>query len=574
MTSRTKLWALSAGALALSLALAGCGGGGSSSGPRIADPGTGGGGKTVVTTAVSLDDVTTTDAGYEAPAATGDTPLEIEAGMSATSGSVTFMCAADGDDCTVMVADDGAVTSTGGTVTAMNSEEFQTALNEAAEEKTEADTKAAGTKETAIRAEFAQAAADDAGLGGDGVTVVTDAATAAAGNYQLEIKRDRTGTTVTVTVHGATNDDDVVFEKDEDLTSSANPGQMHTRTHDADNDGNVVTEVAAVYTDIEAPKATPFAMVAGQALNGRDLDATEDADGDGTPDNDYTALNVVTGNVAQIKSSGFSSSGAGDLSYTFDNTGTEDTDEAFETTGTYNGAPGTYRCNGAAACTVTYDAKGAITAVTGDWVFTPDADATSDVPDADYLHYGFWLKRTADEDGVVTYNEVETFAGSSVAASTDVSTVQGTATYEGGAAGVYVHHVHSTGGGSIESSTSGHFTADASLTANFGGNRIPTADQNKLTGTIDNFLLSGGEENDWSVNLQGDIAAATGTVADGTAKGGVTGQDGSFNATFHGSVDADATTQVVPYPGSVVGEFNSFFSNGLVAGAFGARTED
>ena len=36
MTSQTKLWALSAGALALSLALAGCGGGGSSSGPAAA----------------------------------------------------------------------------------------------------------------------------------------------------------------------------------------------------------------------------------------------------------------------------------------------------------------------------------------------------------------------------------------------------------------------------------------------------------------------------------------------------------------------------------------------------------
>ena len=31
---------------------------------------------------------------------------------------------------------------------------------------------------------------------------------------------------------------------------------------------------------------------------------------------------------------------------------------------------------------------------------------------ADYLHYGFWLKRTTDADGMDTYNEVETFAGS------------------------------------------------------------------------------------------------------------------------------------------------------------------
>ena len=44
----------------------------------------------------------------------------------------------------------------------------------------------------------------------------------------------------------------------------------------------------------------------------------------------------------------------------------------------------------------------------------PMTGAKSDVADADYLHYGFWLMKTTDEDGVLTYNEVETFAGSSI----------------------------------------------------------------------------------------------------------------------------------------------------------------
>ena len=72
---------------------------------------------------------------------------------------------------------------------------------------------------------------------------------------------------------------------------------------------------------------------------------------------------------------------------------------------------GTYKCNGAgASCTVTVDsAKGVMTAITDGWIFTPDAGATSDVADADYLHYGFWLMRTT-KDGATTYNEVETFA--------------------------------------------------------------------------------------------------------------------------------------------------------------------
>ena len=37
--------------------------------------------------------------------------------------------------------------------------------------------------------------------------------------------------------------------------------------------------------------------------------------------------------------------------------------------------------------------------------------------DGDYLSYGFWLKKTAQDDGSDEYDEVETFARSSVAAS-------------------------------------------------------------------------------------------------------------------------------------------------------------
>ena len=71
---------------------------------------------------------------------------------------------------------------------------------------------------------------------------------------------------------------------------------------------------------------------------------------------------------------------------------------------------GTYRCNGGTDCTVTLDAKGAITAIDGSWIFTPAPRVTTDQPDYEYLSYGFWLKKTTDEDGVLTYNEVETFA--------------------------------------------------------------------------------------------------------------------------------------------------------------------
>ena len=161
MTSRTKLWALSAGALALSLALAGCGGGGSGGSPAATNTGDSGAPPLAAPAPmeVSLANVTTDGDGYMAPAATGDTPLEIEAGMSATSGSVTFECAA-GEDCTVMVADDGTVTSTGGMVTAMNSTAYAAVL------AIEAARVAALGKETALRNKVAAlqplAGADDA----------------------------------------------------------------------------------------------------------------------------------------------------------------------------------------------------------------------------------------------------------------------------------------------------------------------------------------------------------------------------------------------------------------------------
>ena len=94
---------------------------------------------------------------------------------------------------------------------------------------------------------------------------------------------------------------------------------------------------------------------------------------------------------------------------------------------------------------------------------------------------------------------------------------------------------------------------------------------NTITGTIDDFVLSGGEANIWEVTLnRGAITTSDGT-ASGTTTGG--GAAGSYSATFHGSVTA-GSDGVVPKPGSVVGEFDANFSNGSVAGAFGARETD
>ena len=425
-----------------------------------------------------------------------------------------------------------------------------------------AATKAADTKEKAIMAEAGQESA--AGLGGSGVTTT----------YTLDIKYGETS----ITVEGDTDAEDKKFES-MDLGGGTT---MHTRDMKMGDD--MVQEVVMVTTDIEAPKAVAFAKfeadadgMMSQVLNVM-ADDGQAAAGEGETND---ALVIDADNLSKVMSASFVASGStGTRMLAVDDTETDMVDEAeaAQVMGTFNGAMGNYRCTGATACEVTYDNKGMVTASTGGTlVFIPDEGATSDQPDYDYLHYGFWLKKTADKDGVVTYDEVQTFAGAmGHGNSEDVSNVEGIAKYEGGAAGVYVHKTFE-GDGTYDA-TSGHFSADASLTATFSGGGVPADDHNTLTGTINNFMLSGGEENDWSVTLESDstgFQASLGTPT-GTAKGGGD-EDGSFSATFHGSVagvdhDNDPTTDVViPHPSAVTGEFNSFFTNGSVAGAFGAN---
>ena len=423
-----------------------------------------------------------------------------------------------------------------------------------------ATTTAAGTKETAIATEAGQTT--DAGLGGTDAPVTTTGQV--EGEYNLAIKHGETS----ITVEGVTEDDNVQFMQAADLGKGRT---MHSRMMEADDDGNVVEEVVIVSTDIEAPKATAFAMVTGQTL-----DVTTNTMNDSPAvTNEALAVDENSADVrALVMSSAFTAGTAAELTFIEDDTTTDDMDEAFETAGTYNGAMGTYRCNGNADCTVTLDDEGMITGMSDGWIFTPDEGATSDVPDADYLHYGFWLKKTTDKDGVLTYNEVETFSGSSVDASVgnDLNDVEGSASYDGDATGVYVKSVTNPDG-TRASATSGHFTAAASLMVYFSGDDVAVNKQNTVTGTIDSFMLSGEEDNAWSVALKGERANGANMIT-GTANGG--GAEGMFAGTFHGPTpltpaEDDDNARVAP--GSVVGEFGANFSNGSVAGGFGARKQ-
>ncbi len=453
---------------------------------------------------------------------------EIAAGESADIGEVTFTCAAGGDACSVTVGTDGDATATGGMVTAATSAAYTTRM---------VATAAADTKQDAMAAEAAQAVDDGPG----GMVATTD--------HTIGIGHDGTGATVTIAP---------AFERAEVVLDGGR--SMHVRAMPADAEGNVVEEVIIVATDIEAPKEVPFSEVHMLTVNPNEA----------TPPVNQS-LQIDADSLAMMETDGFTATGGATITLeaaVADDPATMDVDEtvaAFQTDATFDGAPGTLTCGGSTNCTVTLDAMGDITAVTGGWIFTPDEDAMAVVADADYLHYGFWLKRTRNSDGAVTrYEEVETFADSSVDASGDVRMVEGTASYQGGAVGVYaIRNAYDSRTGELVDATSGHFKADASLKAYFGGDDVTVNMKNSVTGTIDNFALSGGEANDWSVALKGSITDdATGT-ASGTAAGG--GTERTFSATFHGPAAVDTP------PHSVVGEFNADFDNGAVAGAFGAR---
>ena len=394
----------------------------------------------------------------------------------------------------------------------------------------------------------------------------------------MDISRDRTATTIEI--------DSGAVEGDPEFALYKNLGKgrtMHTRKMEADADGDVVEEVIVVSTDIAAPRAVAFAKFeTADKMTPQELDVSTDTTNDVGGDT-FEALMVEDSAAvhALIKSDEFKPAQGTTVTHTFAwaqvETETTPAVEAFETAGTYNGSMGTYRCDGMEACMVTLDAKGAVTAIVGSWIFTPAPRVTTDQPDYEYLSYGFWLKKTTDEDGVLTYNEVETFAGSSLAMpSGSVSDVEGSATYNGGATGVYVKDVHNSDG-TLDTATAGHFTAAATLKVNFSGTSVAIDDQNTITGTINKFELSGGEENAWSAALKSDMFTPAAGTASGTANGG--GAEGAFTATFYGDTDvydhdgdgADGTAMINRQPGSVVGEFGANFSNGSVAGGFGAR---
>ena len=218
--------------------------------------------------------------------------------------------------------------------------------------------------------------------------------------------------------------------------------------------------------------------------------------------------------------------------------------------GNFNGVSGTFTCVG--DCSLESGLDGKLTSFGAEddpsWMFTADSHDTvvsGVLLDADYLDFGYWVQTSADG---TAYLVSAFFRGSSPWTGTMVDVT--TATYKGGAAGLYT-----TRGGDGAVTAAGRFTATAELTADFAAAMF------SIKGKINNFMDSGNLINDaWSVELRkADIT--DGAITDGKTTGG-----GMWNGQLYGR-----TQDVVPT--GVAGDFTAVFNNGDLIGAFGAEIQ-
>ena len=415
---------------------------------------------------------------------------------------------------------------------------------------------------------FGQYALDTAGTAYVAQTPFDDSTANAANAYSVSVTWADGAAMATVTDVGADGAVDGpaatdTTQDDEALMPGAAPhaidgwaGSTHTKD----------TEKVTVYSNIMAATPTAFAMV--HTLNA-------DAEGGGATGDAAVALAIVDANVGMLARHGITATGGGSATLVAgvaDNPATTDTDEtvvAFETAATFNGGSGMLKCAGATDCTATLNAAGEITAVTGTLIFTPAMGATVLVDDADHLHFGFWVKPPAEDGDAYS---IQTFVGGvdpyDTALDGTQTTLTGSATYTGKAAGVYAQKTtFNNETGALEGGHVGAFTADASLMAYFGTatstppqNDVATNDQNTIRGTVSNFM--DGEnmiDDSWTLELMRAKFGANGMTTGG----------GTWSHSFFGPhLAADGTTAVMP--SGVAGEFTGHFGNGHVAGAYGA----
>ena len=540
MTSRTKLWALSAGALAMSLALAGCGGGGSSSS--------------------SL----TTPGGNDAPPSVqepaqdeprGAAALFVAAQDARTAATTAAMMAADAvKDATKYSEMIGTAEVNGDSAMAVaNAQKVLDA--KAAADMAVMDAEAALMDAKDAKTEAEALPEDDASR--ESLIAALDAAIAEAEKQVMAAKAEADGMPLKDAVALITGADanDPMTPNDAGQTVAMAIGGALGPTSAADGGATRVTHSATSPTfptpdDDVVMMNDAMGMIWEDIVGSANVMEKRIASGGGT-----TAVKAAS--VAGMILTG-SNQTVGNVA-----DGTAPADAI------YMGIPGTVFCEGDNCMVedVTDDTLTNPQKLVGSWYFTPDSPealyikgATDTVysPDTMYTSFGHWL--VVDNNGDATVNTYAWSAGNT--SGLDVTTVNtsGTltdeeATYNGTAVGMSLHKDIDAHGNAVDGTLqSGSFTADVTLTAKFGTSPM-------LGGMIDNFQ-GAAVDSTWSVKLTETAftgAAVTNGVADAS------GQDGEWSATGYGANGER--------PAGIFGGFNAHFTDGHAAGAYATRKQ-
>ena len=246
-----------------------------------------------------------------------------------------------------------------------------------------------------------------------------------------------------------------------------------------------------------------------------------------------------------------------------------------EFTGMFDDAPGTYTC--VSMCTLSTNVNGELVDVGGDWQFAPDDDEFPvPVSDSDYVYFGYWMNESEENDQPVIM-AAAIAGGTDESAIGTVQSLEGEASYTGAATGLYVIRTF-TLDGEVQNRTGGQFTADAMLTAYFGGDDVAVNKHYSIDGSIKDFVDRRGRTIDpsWSVELKAALfGTQQGAMFEGETVGDADVDTGAWSGRFFGPVALDNDDMMSgnqsTLPSAVAGTFDAQFTNGAVIGSFGAE---
>jgi hypothetical protein len=315
--------------------------------------------------------------------------------------------------------------------------------------------------------------------------------------------------------------------------------------------------------------ATAYSIMSDPEMGDAFSDATIAGRGALDTNSGEYALDVASLNAAHVDIDSFSRT-SGTEEYEVDG----DTENRIKEAGSLNGVRGYFYCapggDACAASVANSDGTGITLGGDGTWTFKPNnaADQVTATPGTVTHAFGWWLDESGDDPVVRVFTSAP-----AVATDSPYTTTRGTATFTGAAAGKYA--LNRGAGGENDS---GHFTANAELTATFA------AGGHSIKGTIDGFVGADGEpRDDWSVALGSLVMDSNGQATATTDDAATPDVDESLTTVWTigdaaanpaGSWITTATGNEGGTPTAATGTFNAGYDNvGRMIGAFGVEAE-